>query len=65
MQKSILMATTAMLREEKVMMRTTILNLIGGSTKRWVVCQGGVGYGTSHQIDIQITEEAQFFTVDV
>ena len=29
----------------------------------YVVCQGGVGYGTSHQIDIPISEETQFYTV--
>ena len=29
----------------------------------YLVCQGGVGYGTSHQIDIPISEETQFYTV--
>ena len=31
------------------------------STKQRVLCQGGVGYGTSHQIDIQISP-TQFYT---
>ena len=30
----------------------------------YLVCQGGVGYGTSHQIDIPISEETQFYTVE-
>ena len=29
----------------------------------YLVCQGGVGYGTSYQIDIPISEETQFYTV--